>query len=132
MKQRILTLLLSLALVPSAALISRAQDQDAELSAPQSPSSQSQATYDDNRPDPPARAARLQYMSGSVSIQPHGTDDWVAGGLNRPLTNSDNIWADKSSRAEISLGTGLVRLGSESSLTLTNVDQNTAQLQLHQ
>ena len=85
-----------------------------------------------SQPDPPARAARLQYMTGSVSVQPHGTDDWVAGQLNRPLTNSDNIWADKNSKAEINVGTGLIRIGSESSLTLTNVDENTVQMQLHQ
>jgi hypothetical protein len=131
MKRRILTILLALALVPSAALISKAQDEDASVSGPP-PGPTDQAPIDDNRPDPPARAARLQFMSGSVSVQPHGTDDWVAGALNRPLTNSDNIWADKNSRAEISLGTGLVRLDSESSLTLTNVDQNTVELQLHQ
>jgi hypothetical protein len=82
--------------------------------------------------DPPARAARLQYMNGSVSVQPHGTDEWVAGTLNRPLTNSDNIWADKNSRAEISAGTGLIRIDSESSLTLTNVSENLVQMQLHQ
>ena len=86
----------------------------------------------ESQPDPPARAARLQYMVGSVSVQPHGTDDWVAGQLNRPLTNSDNIWADKDSKAEINVGTGLIRIGSESSLTLTNIDENTVQLQLHQ
>lgn len=131
MKRRILTILLALALVPSAALLSKAQDEDASVSGPP-PGPSGEAAIDDNRPDPPARAARLQYMSGSVSVQPHGTDDWVAGSLNRPLTNSDNIWADKNSRAEISLGTGLVRIDSESSLTLTNVDQNTVQLQLHQ
>ena len=112
--------LLCLALVPSATLISKAQDSG------QPPEGSS------NTADPPARAARLQYMSGSVSVQPHGTDDWVAGTLNRPLTNSDNIWADKDSRAEINVGTGLIRIGSESSLTLTDVDENTVQLQLHQ
>ena len=112
---RLLALLLCLALIPSSALKLRAEDVDG-----------------DGRTDPPARAARLQYMSGSVSVQPHGTDEWAAGALNRPLTNSDNIWADKDSRAEVSLGTGLVRLDSESSLTLTNVDQNAVQLQLHQ
>ncbi|MBV9181963.1 MAG: FecR domain-containing protein, partial [Acidobacteria bacterium] len=86
----------------------------------------------DNIPDPPARAARLQYMTGSVSVQPHGTDDWIAAVLNRPLTNSDNIWADKDSRAEISVGTGLIRMDSETSLTLTNISENLVQLQLHQ
>jgi hypothetical protein len=82
--------------------------------------------------DPPGRAARLQYMSGSVSIQPRGTEDWVAGTLNRPLTISDNVWTDKESRAELNLGTGVFRMGDETSLTLTNVSDNTVQVELHQ
>jgi uncharacterized protein DUF6600 len=120
---RILSVLTLLALMSGSALMVSAQED---------------RQYDpqrDDRPvqsDPPARAARLQYMSGSVSVQPHGTDDWVAGTLNRPLTNSDNIWADKNSRAEISVGTGLARIDSESSLTLTNISENMVQLQLHQ
>ncbi len=36
--------------------------------------------------DPPGRAARLDYMSGEVSIQPGGVNDWVAATLNRPMT----------------------------------------------
>ena len=84
------------------------------------------------RNDPPGRTARLEYMSGSVSIQPNGTEDWVAGSLNRPLTNSDNVWTDKSSRAELNVGTGLLRMGDETSLTLTNISNNAVQVQLHQ
>src|SRR6266496_3073105 len=102
-------------------------EQSAQVEQPAQPEQNQQPTQ-----DPPARAARLQYMSGSVSVQPHGTDDWVSGTLNRPLTNADNIWADKNSRAEISVGTGLIRIDSESSLTLTNVSENMVQLQLHQ
>jgi hypothetical protein len=83
-------------------------------------------------PDPPARVASLRYMDGSVSIQPQGTGDWVAGEINRPVTNADNIWADKNSRAELSVGSGIIRIGSESSLTVTDIDQNMVQLQLHQ
>src|SRR6267143_3631055 len=82
--------------------------------------------------DPPGRAARLQYMSGSVSIQPSGTGDWVEGSLNRPLTNSDNVWSDKSSRAELNVGTGVFRMGDETSLTVTSVSDSTVQVQLHQ
>ncbi|HEY4052429.1 MAG TPA: DUF6600 domain-containing protein [Terriglobales bacterium] len=85
-----------------------------------------------NAPDAPARAVRMQFMNGSVSIQPHGAGDWANGELNRPLTNGDNVWADKNSRAEMSVGTGLIRIDSESSLTLTNIDENSVQLQLHQ
>ena len=84
------------------------------------------------RRDPPGRAVRLQYMSGSVSFQPQGTGDWVAGSLNRPLTNADNIWTDKDSRAELNAGTGTFRMGSEASLTLTNVGDNSVQVELHQ
>jgi hypothetical protein len=87
---------------------------------------------DSTRRDPPGRVARLQYITGSVSIQPHGTDEWVQGSLNRPLTTSDNIWADKNSRVELSLGSSVMRLGAESSLTLTNVSDQAVQLQLHQ
>src|SRR5205809_4937741 len=120
---RILSVLTLLALLSGSALIVSAQE-DRQYD-PQLDDQPAQS-------DPPARAARLQYMSGSVSVQPRGTDDWVAGTLNRPLTNSDNIWADKNSRAELSVGTGLIRIDSESSLTLTNIDENTVQLQLHQ
>ena len=94
------------------------------------PASPDQAN--ENTPDPPARAARLQYFTGSVSIQPQGAGDWANAELNRPLTNSDNIWADKNSRAEISVGSGLIRIDSESSLTLTRIAEDTVQLQLHQ
>jgi hypothetical protein len=83
-------------------------------------------------PDPPGRAARLQFTTGSVSVQPQGTGDWVTGEINRPLTNSDNVWADKDSRAEISIGSGIARIGSESSLTVTDITDNFVQLQLHQ
>ena len=82
--------------------------------------------------DPPGRVARLEYMTGSVSVQPHGTGDWVQGSTNNPLTNADNVWADKDSRAELNLGTGFMRINSESSLTLTNVSNDAVQVQLHQ
>jgi hypothetical protein len=106
--------------------------QDPQYGARLDPQADPRRDDQPQQPDPPARAARLQFMSGSVSIQPHGVDDWVAGALNRPLTNSDNIWADKDSRAELSVGTGVIRIDSESSLTLTNVGENIVQVQLHQ
>jgi hypothetical protein len=82
--------------------------------------------------DPPGRVARLQYMTGQVSVQPEGTGDWVEGSANRPLTNADNVWADKDSRGELNVGTGVLRIDSETSLTLTNIDNNAVQVTLHQ
>jgi hypothetical protein len=110
----------------------RAEDQPLETPQTQGPQYDARNNSGDNTPDPPGRAARLQYMTGSISVQPQGTGDWVTGEINRPLTNGDNVWADKNSRAEISVGTGVIRIGSESSLTLTNITDNTVQLQLHQ
>jgi hypothetical protein len=125
-------------LLTLAAAFAWAQDQDADSYAPADDSNE--PTLQNNAPqqsgptrrDPPGRAVRLQYMSGSVSFQPQGRGDWVAGSLNRPLTNADNVWTDKDSRAELNAGTGVFRLGSEASLTLTNVSDNSVQVELHQ
>lgn len=82
--------------------------------------------------DPPGRVARMQYMSGQVSIQPGGVNDWIAASNNRPLTSSDRVWTDKNSRAELNVGDGFIRMNSETSLTLTNVTDQNIQLELDQ
>lgn len=82
--------------------------------------------------DPPSRVARLQYINGDVSIQPGGVNDWVAAVVNRPLTTADRVWTDKDSRSELHLGGGFIRMSSETSLTLTNVSDQTVQLELDQ
>jgi hypothetical protein len=99
---------------------------------PPPPAGQTMPSTGGQQVDPPGRAARLGYMTGSVSVQPQGTGDWVEGSLNRPLTIGDNVWADKDSRAELNLGTGVMRISSETSLTLTNVTNDAVQVQLHQ
>src|SRR5581483_11842886 len=82
--------------------------------------------------DPPGRVARLDYMTGQVSIQPNGVNEWVAANVNRPLTTSDRIWTDKESRAELRMGAASARLNGETSLTLANVSYHAVQLQLDQ
>jgi plastocyanin len=82
--------------------------------------------------DPPARVARIQYISGEVSLQPGGVNDWVAADLNRPLTTSDRVWTDKNSKVELNVGNAFLRMDSESSLTFTNVGDNTIQAELDQ
>ena len=124
---RVLITTLLLTLLGASTL--RAQDDQAN---PPSPTNQVDQGDQSNQVDPPGRAIRLQYTQGSVSIQPQGNGDWVEGALNRPLTNADNVWTDKNARAELSVGTGLLRLNSEASLTLTNINDNTVQVQLHQ
>ncbi len=82
--------------------------------------------------DPPGRVARVQYMSGEVSMQPGGVNDWIAASMNRPLTSADRVWTDKNSKAELNVGDGFLRMNSETSLTLTQVSDNAVQLELDQ
>jgi hypothetical protein len=82
--------------------------------------------------DPPSRVARLQYISGQVSVQPSGVDDWIDASVNRPLTTADRLWADKNSRGELQLGGALMRISAETSMTLTDVSDQTVQVELDQ
>jgi FecR protein len=86
----------------------------------------------DEDSDPPSRAIDIRYISGQVSIQPGGVNDWVAAANNRPLTSADRVWTDKESRTELHLGTSAMRLNSETSLTLTNISDQTVQVELDQ
>jgi Family of unknown function (DUF6600) len=82
--------------------------------------------------DPPGRAVAISYLSGQVSVQPGGVNDWVDATINRPLTSADRVWADQNSRAELNMGTAILRVDSETSVTLLNVDDQTAQIELDQ
>ncbi|WP_301100825.1 DUF6600 domain-containing protein [Propionivibrio sp.] len=82
--------------------------------------------------EPPFRAARLSYTSGTVSFLPAGQSDWVQAIVNRPLTTGDGLWADANSRAEFQVGGAAIRLGSVTSVTLLNLDNHIAQMQLSQ
>lgn len=84
----------------------------------------------DNDQDPPTRAGRIGYVQGSVSFQPGGQGDWVDAVPNRPLTTGDNLWADRGARAEVQMGSTSVRLGSETSITFLDLDNNVTQIRL--
>jgi hypothetical protein len=80
--------------------------------------------------EPPSRAARLAYVAGAVSFSPAGQDDWVRAVVNRPLTNGDRLWVDAGARAELQIGGAALRLGANTSVTLLNLDDRIAQVQL--
>lgn len=82
--------------------------------------------------DPPGRVARLSFADGSVSFQPGGEGDWVQAVVNRPLTTGDNLWADRDSRAELQTGSTSIRVDSETSLTVLDLDDRTTQFKVSQ
>ena len=82
--------------------------------------------------DPPSRVARLGYMSGNVSFSFAGENDWVRASTNRPLTTGDRLWVDSRARTELQIGGAVVRMSSNTSLSILNLDDRIAQLRLSQ
>ncbi|MBU6491418.1 MAG: hypothetical protein KGQ45_01475 [Burkholderiales bacterium] len=82
--------------------------------------------------DPPASIARLNVVSGAVSVAPAGADQWIDANPNRPLTTGDDIWADRGSRAELQIDSTLVRLDSQTNLSLLDVGDRNVQLKVTQ
>ena len=80
--------------------------------------------------DPPTRAARLSYASGSVSFEPAGTDDWVDAVVNRPMTTGDKLWADQDGRVEVRIDSYALRLGPQTGFSFLNLDDHIVQVRL--
>jgi len=80
--------------------------------------------------DPPGRVARLGYLQGSVSFQPAGETDWVGAVPNRPMSTGDQLWTDQNSRAEVQLGSAVIRLAPNTGFSFLDLDDNTVQIQL--
>src|SRR5215472_5146227 len=80
--------------------------------------------------DPPERAARLSFISGTVSFQPGSVEDWVPATLNRPMTTGDRLWTEAGSRAELHFGSAAVRMNGRTNLTVLNLDDGAAQFQV--
>jgi hypothetical protein len=116
-----------LALMLQSPLGLRAQDEQVTAN-----SQGAQDAENANSQDPPSRVARLNYMQGSVSLQPDGENDWVAAVLNRPLVSGDNLWTDEDSRAEVHIGSTALRLGPKTGITLLEVSDSAAQIRLAQ
>src|ERR1700691_4663074 len=80
--------------------------------------------------DPPGRVARLGYLQGSVSFEPAGETDWVGAVPNRPMSTGDQLWTDENSRAEVQLGSAVIRLAPLTGFSFLNLDDDTVQIQL--
>ena len=82
--------------------------------------------------DPPSRVARLGYTIGAVSFSPAGEDDWMEASINRPLTTGDRLWTEARARAEIQLGGALIHVDDATGISVLNLDDRIAQLELTQ
>ncbi len=70
--------------------------------------------------DPPDQAGRISYATGTVSIQPAGSDDWGQLYPNLPIGPGDRIFTDQDGQVEIQIGQSYVRIGPNTDITLVN------------
>ncbi len=82
--------------------------------------------------DPPASVARLSYLTGDVSLQAYGTDDWSLAPPNYPMIGGDRVYTAQSSRAVLQLSGAELRIGQGTDVTLTNLADQYDQLALAQ
>jgi hypothetical protein len=82
--------------------------------------------------DPPTRVARLTQISGTITFAPAGEEDWAVAQPNRPVVTGDRLWADAGSHFELQIGAASVRIGSETSVNVLNLDDQVGQFQLAQ
>jgi hypothetical protein len=80
--------------------------------------------------DPPTRVARLSYISGNVSMQPAGVDEWAPADLNRPFTLGDSLYTDSGARAELHLDVGVIRLGPSTTFSFLNLSDQAVQIKV--
>lgn len=80
--------------------------------------------------DPPSRVARLNYMSGNVSMKPAGIDDWAPAEINHPFTVGDYLYTDAGARSELHLDIAAIRMGSQTNFGFLNLNDQTIQIKL--
>ena len=52
--------------------------------------------------------------------------------INRPLTTGDRLWTDAGARAEVQIGGAMIRMNASTGMSVLNLDDRIAQLQLSQ
>jgi hypothetical protein len=72
------------------------------------------------QPDPPAQGGRISYITGAVSIQPAGTDQWEQAIPNLPLGPGDRVFTDSDGQAEIQVGQTFVRIGANADVSFVD------------
>lgn len=81
--------------------------------------------------DPPGRVGRLAELQGGVSWFDHEQGTWTDAERNRPLTGGDRLSTSLQGRAELRVGSTVLRLGPMSELEVVRLDDERMIFQLH-
>ena len=81
--------------------------------------------------DPPGRVGRLANVQGSVSMYDNEQGTWGEAERNRPLTSGDRLSTGPQGRAEVRIGSTVLRLAGASELEVLRLDDERMSFQLH-
>ncbi|KPF48378.1 hypothetical protein IP87_17850 [beta proteobacterium AAP121] len=81
--------------------------------------------------DPPGRVGRLADFNGSVSWWDSDTGAWAEAERNRPLTSGDRVSTAQSGRAELRVGSTVLRLAAGTEFEVLRLDDERLVFQLH-
>ena len=81
--------------------------------------------------DPPGRVGRVADLHGGVLWFDHERGQWTEAERNRPLTTGDRLSTAPEGRAELRVGSTVLRLGGASELEVLRLDDERLSFQLH-
>jgi hypothetical protein len=81
--------------------------------------------------DPPGRVGRLSDVQGAVSWFDNEQGTWTDAERNRPMTGGDRLSTGPQGRAELRVGSTVLRLGATSELEVIRLDDERMVFQLH-
>ena len=81
--------------------------------------------------DPPGRVGRLADFNGNVSWWDGDTGEWAGAERNRPLTTGDRVSTAGSGRAELRVGSSVLRLSNNTEVEVLRLDDERLVFRLH-
>lgn len=82
-------------------------------------------------PDPPDRAGRLAELNGQVWIYATDSNEWIPAVRNRPVTSGDRLSTEADGRAELRIGSTVLRVAPNTELEIRELNDQRLSLQLH-
>jgi hypothetical protein len=80
--------------------------------------------------DPPGRVGRLSELNGQVWIFATDTNEWVAASRNRPVTTGDRLSTEADGRAEVRIGSTVLRVAPNTEVEVVRLDDDRISLYL--
>ncbi len=74
--------------------------------------------------DPPDRVGRLAELHGQVWLFSTDSNEWIAAVRNRPVTTGDRLSTEADGRAEIRIGSSVLRLAPNTEIDIQRLDDD--------